>query len=441
MHVTKRTNIETVGVNVVSTLSDKSNDDPAPVMMFTLPRLQTPREWFDQAEPGFNATERDYLLETASCEDGGYRLAMELPTRYTPPEVAFAKEGDERKESRQRGWEIIGVWFMSQNRLYDALAVFQSLYCHMLLHEHDEHQRTHKGMPLIYMSECFRLLRHPVHSKRYLMYTLCEDAVQYGREKRAKGSGVYFRAVWHHGMSDQLVTEYTQLAHDKAETLAEEGWFPERLLAELEDDRWMTESPSEEEVASYWCNHLYVNHLRAQLGSSSGKALEQLAHYLLSMIPGCRAYRRQLTPSTDYDVVGSFKGSGLDFRSEVGRYFVCEYKDWKDPADFTTMAKLARVLDSVKSRFGILFSKNWISGMGRTEDAAREQLKVFADRGVAIVVVSNNDIARVASGEHFLAMIRSKYERVRLDIAQPDETSPVAKTPSKAKTNKKKPEK
>ena len=61
MHVTKRTNIETVGVNVVNTLSDKSNDDPVPVMLFTLPRLQTPREWFDQAEPGFNVLELRFL--------------------------------------------------------------------------------------------------------------------------------------------------------------------------------------------------------------------------------------------------------------------------------------------------------------------------------------------------------------------------------------------
>ena len=28
------------------------------------------------------------------------------------------------------------------------------------------------------------------------MYTLCEDAAEYGPEKRAEGSGVYFRAVW-----------------------------------------------------------------------------------------------------------------------------------------------------------------------------------------------------------------------------------------------------
>jgi hypothetical protein len=257
-------------------------------------------------------------------------LALELPQRYTPDEVAFAKEGDERKESRQRGWEIIGIWLITQNRLYDALAVFNVLYEHMLTYEQAASRRVHN-----------------------------------------------------------------------------------------------------------WCNHLYVEHLRAQLGLSSGKALEHLARYLLSMIPGCRACRRQRTPSTDYDVVASFEGPGLDFRSEVGRYFVCECKDWKEPADFTTMAKLARVLDSVKSRFGILFSKNRISGLDRTEDAARERLKVFADRGIAIVVVSDDDIARVAAGENFLAMIRSKYESVRLDIGQPDKTPSAAKRPRRARSKKK----
>ncbi len=290
-------------------------------------------------------------------------------------------------------------------------------------------------MPLVWLSDCFFQLHCPVHAKRYLIYTLCEDAIGYGPEKRAKGSGVYFRAR-RYGMSDQLVVEYTRIAHAKAQKLGRDGWFPERLLAEF-DDRWMTESPTGIELCSYVANSAYIRYLMSQLGKTQGMALEWLAYYLVSMIPGCRAYRRQLTPSTDYDVIGSFEGPGLDFRSEVGRYFVCECKDWKGPADFTTMAKLARVLDSVKSRFGILFSKNEISGLERTQDAAREQLKVFADRGVAIVVVSKDDIDRVASGENFLAMIRSKYERVRLDIVRPDETSPVAKPPPKAKTKKK----
>jgi hypothetical protein len=156
------------------------------------------------------------------------------------------------------------------------------------------------------------------------------------------------------------------------------------------------------------------------------------------MIPGCRAYLRLRTPSSDHDVVGSFEGPSLDFRSELGRYFVCECKDWEAAAGFTTMAKLARVLDSVKSRFGIIFSKSGISGLDKTEDAAREQLKVFADRGVAIVVVEAADLERVIAGENFLAMIRSKYEHVRLDLAQPKTAQTgLAKSKSKKKPKNK----
>jgi hypothetical protein len=134
------------------------------------------------------------------------------------------------------------------------------------------------------------------------------------------------------------------------------------------------------------------------------------------MIPGARAYRRRKTPSTDYDVVGSFEGPFLDFRSEVGRYFVCECKDWKKPANFTTFAKLARVLESTRSRFGILFSSKGLSGKGKTKDAEREQLKVYSQLGMSIVVVDEKDLDRIQKGENFLSMLRSKYETIRLDL-------------------------
>src|SRR3990167_9114931 len=72
--------------------------------------------------------------------------------------------------------------------------------------------------------------------------------------------------------------------------------------------------------------------------------------------------------------------------------------------------------NSVKSRSGILFSKKGISGEGKTKDAEREQLKVFQDRGMVIVVVDENDIKQVANGENFVNMLKKKYERVRLDL-------------------------
>ena len=80
------------------------------------------------------------------------------------------------------------------------------------------------------------------------------------------------------------------------------------------------------------------------------------------------------------------------------------------------MAKFCRVLDSIKSRFGILFSKLGITGKGKTTNAELEQLKVFQDRGMVIVVVSQKDLEKLAEGGNFISLLRTKYERVRLNL-------------------------
>lgn len=110
------------------------------------------------------------------------------------------------------------------------------------------------------------------------------------------------------------------------------------------------------------------------------------------------------------------EGFEVDFRSEMGRYFVCECKDWNKPADFTTMAKFCRVLDSTKSRFGILFSKQGISGAKKTVYAEREQLKVFQDRGMVIVVIDEKDLEYISNSRNFINLLRQRYEKIRLDL-------------------------
>ena len=136
----------------------------------------------------------------------------------------------------------------------------------------------------------------------------------------------------------------------------------------------------------------------------------------MSCMPGCRATRRVGTRSTDFDLVCAMEGHEVDFRSEFGRYFVCECKDWDKPADFTTMAKFCRVLDSTKAKFGVLFSKERISGVERTEYAAREQLKVVQDRGIVIVVLDKADIEKIVEGANLTQLLRARYEEVRLDL-------------------------
>jgi hypothetical protein len=275
--------------------------------------------------------------------------------------------------------------------------------------------RIHKGMPLIWMSDCFRHLNFPIHAKRYLMLTLCEDAIRAEGVISPETTGVYFRLVWNHGLLHEDLLRYGSRIYELAQKEPTSARFPEALLQEV-DDGWITEFPSAAEGLSYRINPHYVRHLVRELGESTGKSLEILAEYLMSCMPGCRTRRRKLSHSTDYDIVCAMEGFEVDFRSEFGRHFVCECKDWASVADFTTIAKFCRVLDSIKSQFGILFAKSGISGGGTAQFAEREQLKVFQDRGIVIVVLSLRDLQEVANGANLITLLRNRYETVRLDL-------------------------
>lgn len=346
------------------------------------------------------------ILDIFQERDAASRLLTLLPTRYSPEQVA--------KPPGDRVWELAGLLFLNSGRVHEALAIFSGLYQQMVAAQNLS-TRVHKGMPLVWIGDCFGRLGFPVHAKRYLMLTLCEDALRESGDVSPNTTGVYFRLVWGHGLPDAELRRYARQFFELAQALPGDAMYPEALLQRV-DDAWLTELPSPEEASSYRVNPRYVRHLLAQLGGGTGEALEALAEYLMSCMPGCRTRRRERSGSTDYDIVCAMEGFDVDFRSELGRYFVCECKDWALPADFTVMAKFCRVLDSTKSRFGILFSRSGISGAGSTQFAEREQLKVFQDRGVVIVVLSLEDLEKVASGENLIALLRRRYEVVRLDL-------------------------
>jgi hypothetical protein len=195
--------------------------------------------------------------------------------------------------------------------------------------------------------------------------------------------------------------------------------MPEWILQRF-DQQWKTEMPSTQEATTYHVTRHYCDYLFGRLGGGDGRDLERLAEYLVGAMPGCRTYLRQRTYSTDHDVIVSVDGPIADFRSDLGRYFVCECKDRKkEKASFSDVAKFCRVLDSVKAKFGIIFSPTGLSGEGEAENADREILKVYQDRGIVIVVVDREDLQRVAQGANFISLLREKYEVVRLDLRHP----------------------
>jgi len=347
-----------------------------------------------------------YLL--LERRDGATELARELPKNFDPTSVMDGLPA-------QEAWTSIGAFYASQNRDHEALLIYSALYDQMLVAQEERGTRYHKGTPLVWMSDCYARLGYTSISRRYLILTLVEDAIREFGKVSPDTTGVYFRLVWGGGLSDAQLKRYAEEIYRLNQESSTEALYPEWIVQHL-DRSWITQVPAPQEVGVYATNPRYIRKLLSGLGDGSGKTLELLADYVLSCMPGCRTTRRAQTGSTDLDLVCSMEGFDVDFRSELGRYFVCECKDWNSPADFTSMAKFCRVLDSVKSRFGILFSKHGISGEGKNRDAALEQLKVFQDRGMVIVVVTRTDLEQVASGTNFISLLREKYERVRLNL-------------------------
>ncbi|OQW32617.1 MAG: hypothetical protein A4E19_04440 [Nitrospira sp. SG-bin1] len=349
------------------------------------------------------------LLGRLTKMEGAAELATELPKLIGPTALL------DNKKDLQRVWELFGLYFLNQGRVHEAIPVFYELYYRLLDYQEKHHCHVPKGTSLFWLSRCHSLAQRPVLAKRYMMLALCEDSIRDKGNFRAHLSGAYQQLVWSFGLSHNELINYADHIWGLYKRNRVMGLFPEWILQQL-GDAWMIEQRSLAESFLYFLNIRYVRVLQTRLKSQPGRSLEWLAHYLLSTIPGCRAKMNVRSQSTQYDVVGALEGQDVDFRSDLGRYLICECKDWSKPADFTTLAKLARVLESAKCKFGLLFSKLGITGEAHTTAATRELLKVFQDRGIVIIVVSSQDIEKLVSGDNFITMLRDKYEEIRLDL-------------------------
>ena len=248
------------------------------------------------------------LARYLNARDGAKDLSSILPKRFTPAQVA-------EPSNEQRIWERLGLFYFNQQpkrRNFEALGIFFALYRHMLTAQTESGVHVHKGMPLLWIAECFGDAGFAVLRKRYLMLALCEDAKRGAGLIDVDSSGVYFRLVWRLGMNDAMLRRYAIEAHGFFGKDPRRAQFPEWILQHLDQD-WMTEFPSPAEANLYVLSPQYAASMMAELGESQGKALELLAEYIMLCMPGCRTSRRKRSKSTDYDLICSMEGIDVDF--------------------------------------------------------------------------------------------------------------------------------
>ncbi len=233
----------------------------------------------------------------------------------------------------------------------------------------------------------------------------------------AETTGIYFRLVWGHGLSERELRRYATRAFELYQQSPRDAPYPEWILQEVSHE-WMQEYPSASEIGYSRANPHYIRYFLDSLGEGSGQALERLAQYLLSVIPGCRTYRRKRSGSTNYDVIFTLEGHGLDFRAELGRYALVECKDWETLMNSNAIRGFLQTLDRARCSFGITFSREGLTGKGEARDAELELFSAYQRHGRVVVVIDRKDLERLAAGESIISLLRSRYEQVRLNLTE-----------------------
>lgn len=354
------------------------------------------------------------LKQLFEKRDGGHLLAERLNDKIKDEDVITKQDN-----STQLTWQSIGLMLFALGRHQESIDIFYTLYKKMLRWQITNNKWTHKAMPLVWISDNFRQLGYITLAKKFAMLTLVEDSIRDHSESKnlnIDGGGIYFRLKHLYGMSHSDILKYSIQYFDNFDASNPITLFPDYLLLQT-DREWATEYPSSAEFTFYLINSEYLAFLKTKLSDGTGTALEHIAEHIMFSMPGCRTERRvqQFKNTTDYDIICSIDGPISDFRSELGRYIICECKDWSSPVDFSTISKFSRILISTKTKFGVLFSKKGITGAGTEKYASREHKKVFQDSNIIIAVIDELDIDEIINGKNLIGLLRTKYEYVRLD--------------------------
>jgi hypothetical protein len=156
----------------------------------------------------------------------------------------------------------------------------------------------------------------------------------------------------------------------------------------------------------------------ASNNEKKGKALENLAQLLFDTVPSLKCkYKNLQTRSSEIDLVIEYDRSKgqIALFEELGRYCLIECKNWSKPVGVVPVRDFMGKLDKCKTRLGIIFAKNGVTGVDSGADALREIQSRFDRDGVYLLVFSLQDLKSIKSGRDFEIALDLKADNLRFD--------------------------
>jgi hypothetical protein len=123
--------------------------------------------------------EATFLQDVIDKHDSAYNLLSKL--RNAIPQEQVASKSIDNADGSNLWCAFGNMLLFNLQRYYPALTIYEALYEHQLDYQlKNNKSRIHKGLPLFRIADCYQALNMPVHTKRYLMLTLIEDAITGG---------------------------------------------------------------------------------------------------------------------------------------------------------------------------------------------------------------------------------------------------------------------
>lgn len=156
----------------------------------------------------------------------------------------------------------------------------------------------------------------------------------------------------------------------------------------------------------------------ATTNDEKGKTLESLAQFLFDSVPSLRCkYRNLQTRSSEIDLVIEYNRSKgeMPLFDELGRYCLVECKNWSKPVGVGPVRDFMGKLDKCKVKFGIIFSKNGVTGVDSGADALREIQSRYDRDGVFLLVFSLEELKGISNSKDFCDALDFKADGLRFD--------------------------
>ncbi len=252
---------------------------------------------------------------------------------------------------------------------------------------------------------------------RWLLLTHADDRLS---GHHIGGAGIqWLRTIF--GVSEAEVKAFNQIAEENLCAIEAANVRPWKLFAEdvitrlmLEDVRferlfsWPTGVPELNLSPAYFKALLErVKVSRALKGPASNKekgdALESLAIYLFTLIPGWCVTRNVHADDEAFesDIIVNDRSRVTGLSTDLlGRSFLVECKNRKDNIGVSEVGYFLHRMHLTHCTFGVMFSPEGITGKTDEETAARTLIRrTYHEDGTTCIVVDMNDLEDLAEGE------------------------------------------